>query len=242
MYDWPEVRSETEALWDAIAGRLGEANIDTPDALTQDGEGDAHWLAPDLVFSQTCGYPFATDLMGKVDLLGSPVYAVEGCYGANYSSAVVVRADDEIASLDDAVARRFAFNGNSSLSGFRCLLPLIGDPLNYFGRSIESGGHRTSAQMVASGGADIAAVDAVCWHFLQAIEPETTGQLRILKWGPLFPALPFITRAGRASDELVAMQKALKQAVADVRDDLLTLRLRDIDLLPAETYAPLAAL
>ncbi|HJL83677.1 MAG TPA: hypothetical protein QGF43_07230, partial [Acidimicrobiales bacterium] len=30
MYDWPEVRDEVDALWSAIARRLGEAGVDAP--------------------------------------------------------------------------------------------------------------------------------------------------------------------------------------------------------------------
>ncbi|MGI9354254.1 MAG: phosphate/phosphite/phosphonate ABC transporter substrate-binding protein, partial [Rhizobiaceae bacterium] len=242
MYDWPEIHDETEALWKAIATRFRKAGIDAPEELHRDYRGLAHWLDPNLLFSQSCGYPFAKQLMGKVELLGTPVYSVEGCYGSNYSSAIVVRADDAVASLEDARQHRFAFNGKDSLSGFRCMTPLIANPQNYFSQSAESGGHRASAQMVEKGEADITAIDAVCWHLLQQVEPETANGLRLLKWGPLFPALPFITRVGNGSDELGAMHDALNQAIADVRDKLPTLNLRDIELLPAETYAPLAAL
>jgi len=242
MYDWPEIRDETEVLWNAVAAQFRNIGIEASDGLMQNSEGVAHWLDTDLLFSQTCGYPFATQLTGKVGLLGSPVYSVEGCYGSNYSSAIVVRADDKVSSLEEVAEHRFAFNGKDSLSGFRCLCPLIGDPLDYFSRSTESGGHRISTQMVTNGEADIAALDAICWHLLQKVEAETADKLRVLEWGPLFPALPFITKRNRNADELVKMQKALKHAIKDVRDDLPTLRLRDIEFLPAQTYAPLAAL
>ena len=242
MYDWPEIWDETKLLWSAIVTRFSEAGINAPKELSRDCEGVAHWLDPDLVFSQTCGYPFATQLMGKVDLLGSPVYAVEGCYGSNYSSAIVVRSDDAVAGLEETIGHRFAFNGKNSLSGFRCLSPLTGDPLKIFSSLVESGGHRTSAQMVANGEAEIASLDAVCWHLLQKVEPETANQLRVLKWGPLFPALPLVTRKNRDAGELATMREALKSAIADVRDNLPTLKLRDAELLPTETYAPIAKL
>ncbi len=242
MYDWPEICDETEKLWTAIADRFGEQGFSAPANLLRDVEGIEHWLDSNLLLSQTCGYPFAVELEGKVDLLGTPVYEVDGCGGAFYSSAIVVRSDEDVSTLDDAQHFRFVFNSKGSLSGFRCLSPMTGDPSHYFETVVESGGHRRSAQMVADGHADIAAIDAVCWHLLQKVEPETADKLRVLAWTPKLPALPFITAVGRSKDELTSMRRALSVAVDDVRNQLPTLCLAGLNFLDETHYRPLAAL
>ncbi len=239
MYDWPEIRGETETIWKAVARRFAALGVDTPRLLTSDAEGVDHWLDPDLLFSQTCGYPFARNLNGKVDLLGTPVYDVEGCEGPLYSSAVIVRSDDTALTFEDRQSRVFAFNSEDSLSGFRCLTPLIGNPQEFFEVSYRSGGHRRSAQMVAEADADIAAIDAVCWHLLRESEPETAGRLRVLTWTQKLPALPFITAASRPKEELAALRQALSSAIGDLQDNQPVLRLTGLEFLDESHYRPL---
>jgi len=45
-----------------------------------------HWLSPDLLLSQTCGYPFITSLRGKVRLVGRPSYELTHSSGGDHSS------------------------------------------------------------------------------------------------------------------------------------------------------------
>lgn len=95
MYDWPEVRWATDALWAAIAGRLRHAGIDAPDELDRTRSSADVWRHPALILSQTCGWPYATQLPDVVQLVATPVYDVEGCDGPLYSSAIVARRGDE---------------------------------------------------------------------------------------------------------------------------------------------------
>ncbi len=198
MYDWPEVKPATDALWDAIYRQLKANGIDAPEHLSRTGADEDHWLAPDLLLGQTCGYPFSTILKGKVQYVATPVYDVEGCQGGYYSSAIVTHLNSDIA-LEDMGGTKFAFNSTQSLSGYRTVRAMIGEPDTFFATLEDSGGHRNSARMVAAGHADVAALDAVCWHLLQKHEPETAAQLKIIGWSALYPALPLITATGTNS-------------------------------------------
>ena len=70
MYDWPEVRGETDQLWAAIRDGLRGLKMDAPDALDRGGDLWSVWRSPALTLSQTCGLPFAARLAGTVSLLG----------------------------------------------------------------------------------------------------------------------------------------------------------------------------
>jgi ABC-type phosphate/phosphonate transport system substrate-binding protein len=98
--------------------------------------------------------------------------------------------------------------------------------------------------MVASGEADIAAIDCVSFAHFQRLYPAVVSQVRILSWTPSGPSLPFIT-ARSASDEVVRM---LRSALADVFDDdgLAPVReqllLSGVDLQPTEGFDEVLAL
>ena len=81
MYDWPEVREATDLWWKGIAGHMG---LDLP--LSRPDEFTAPWLRDDLLFGQTCGYPFTHALTGQVRLVVNAVGWVAGI-GARQSGS-----------------------------------------------------------------------------------------------------------------------------------------------------------
>lgn len=110
MYDLPETEDATRSLWDGLAGHLRSAGIpDVPDDLTRHINVPEHWLSPDLLFSQTCGYPFTHYLKGRVRLVATPCYQVPGCQGAEYCSILVVPAGASTRSFVDLRGKRAAF-------------------------------------------------------------------------------------------------------------------------------------
>src|SRR4051812_7780396 len=121
MYDWPEVHWANDALWSAIAERLRAVGIAAPERLDRSRPFGEKWLDPELVLSQTCGWPYAARLRGKVRLVATPVYAVQGCNGPSYSSAIVAR-HDEPGGVAAFRGRRVAFNSRDSLSGYVALI------------------------------------------------------------------------------------------------------------------------
>ncbi|NJS37916.1 MAG: hypothetical protein HC783_01730 [Rhodobacteraceae bacterium] len=108
MYDFGPAMAANDRLWAGLRGRLRAVGVAAPDALTR-GEGAfwPAWEAPNLLLSQTCGYPFRARLVGRVTYVGTPDYGVEGCAPGQYRSVFVVRRDDpaESALLQELMRR-----------------------------------------------------------------------------------------------------------------------------------------
>jgi ABC-type phosphate/phosphonate transport system substrate-binding protein len=104
MYDWPEIRAETDALWAGLRDRLRAEGIDAPEMLARrnadlpavpggirDASGDviapdpatlppdeldfpALWRHPSLLLGQTCWGPMEAGLAPFVEVVGQPSY------------------------------------------------------------------------------------------------------------------------------------------------------------------------
>lgn len=230
MYAPPGLEAATEAWWAGLAAAFrAEGVTDVPERLTWDADNTALWSAPDLFFSQTCGYPLTHALAGNVTLVATPVYDCPGCDGGQYRSEILVRADDPAASLVELKGARAAINAADSQSGCHALRHAVMD-LTYEGRFfaavVTTCSHRASMQAVAAGAADVCAVDCVTWHLLCRTQPELTARLRVLAHSADAPALPYITRHDVAPDDLRRLQAGLVRAVgapglAAVRAELL---------------------
>lgn len=245
MYDWPEVRWANDALWNLIGKRLAAAGIAAPEALDRSRSFEEVWLDPGLVLSQTCGYPFSTRLVGKVRLVGTPVYAVEGCDGPYYSSFIVARRGEGNA-LPDFRNRRFAKNSDDSLSGYVAfrvaMLEAALDPET--AKWVATGGHRASIRAVAGGEADIASIDAVAWALAQDHEAEAVAKLAVVTRTSLRPGLPFLTARNRPPNEVATIRTAIQDALADPASEAprSALHLADVAIVAEAAYAPLADL
>lgn len=244
MYDWPEIRWATDQFWEAIIQELAGKGIDAPMSLSRNKEGLDLWLKPELLLSQTCGFPFKASLEGKVKLVAAPVYTVEGCQDHLYSSWIVVRKDSDFQSLSDLRGSRFAFNSIDSQSGYNCIRAMISDLAEggaFFSDTLETGGHRASLQAVYNGAADVAAVDALCWDLAQAFDPTITEKLHPIAQSPLVPALPFITSLKNA-DKAGRLRHALQAVIGDnkMTDACAALRLTGVVSIESKDYDPIA--
>jgi ABC-type phosphate/phosphonate transport system substrate-binding protein len=182
MYDWPEIRPETDLFWRALADRLGVGF-----ALDRSIAHDASWRRPDLLFSQTCGYPLTHEFRGKLKYVATPHYDVDGCDGPNYCSMIFMRTGHK---TDGPL--RAAINSPDSMSGMLAL-KLAGPPV---ASKILSGSHVRSLEMVASGEADVCAIDAVCVALAKRHRPHLLDGLVEVARSPLVPGLPLVTRGG----------------------------------------------
>ncbi len=240
MYDWPELQSDYDRMWERLREYLLEFGIDAPAELSRDSSDTSHWLSPDLLLGQTCGYPFVTQLSGKVQYLATPQYLVEGCSGARYSSAVVVNREAGL-NRNSLRGTKLAYTSLSSWSGYRVLISEYGELESHFSKLVASGGHRISAKIVADGTADVAALDAVCWHMLQRYEPQTADRLKVIGWTSLWPALPLIT----SNESSMRTVEILRQGINDMLQDeemsgtLKTLGIGGIEILSSEHYLPM---
>jgi len=229
MYDLPALRGATDRYWQAIRARLGEG----PKALTRGGDLWAQWQDPDLVLSQTCGYPYRARLHGRVTLAGTPDYALPGCPPGHYRSIFVARGDDPRADLAGFDGARFAYNEALSQSGWAAPMIHVQRLGLGWGAVLETGGHRNSALAVAEGRADIAALDALTWVLLRRHEPFTAGLREVGATRPT-PALPYICAQARDG---VRLYEAIAAAIGDLGEaDREALHLRGVIRIPAEAY------
>src|SRR3546814_15586928 len=88
--DWSSDVCSSDLL---AAAFRAEGLAGVPERLTRDGDHAALWTAPDLLFSQTCGYPLTHALAGRVTLVATPTYGCPGCDGGPYRSEILVRRD-----------------------------------------------------------------------------------------------------------------------------------------------------
>lgn len=219
MYDFPELRPQTDAFWAGLRGHLAAAGVtDLPERLTRPADPYALWLDHDLVFAQTCGYPFTHRLQGKVRYLATPCYKAPGCEAHTYRSFLLVRDDDPAATGKDLAGRVACFNSEDSQSGYNVLkhyLAGLGIANGQLRAALESGAHRQSAAMVKAGKADFCAVDCVSWTLLTAVAPDEVKGLRVLDQTAPAPCLPFITALDRPVEDVAALRTGLAAAFAD---------------------------
>lgn len=243
MYDFPELQSTHDELWSSLRRHLIEVGVaEAPGQLTRGNDQTKVWTHPLLLLGQGCEYPLAKFFANRVRLVATPRYAVPGCTGASYRSAIVVRKDDPAETLAELRDRRCAINERSSNSGMnllRAAIAPLGGEVRFFESVVLSGSHRRSAQMVAAGDADVAAVDCVSFSHFQRLYPSTVAALRILDWTPPAPSLPFITASSTGDTLLQKLRSALAAVVADrdldaVRDRLF---LDGFDLEPVADFS-----
>ncbi len=218
MYDWSEVRQATDAWWAGVARHLRGENFEAPDRLTRSGDASAQWRRPDLLVSQTCGFPLMHDLNGQLEVLATPVYDVEGCSGTSYSSVIVVSADGGVSRLEDLEGATAAYNAVDSLSGhlaLKCVVAPLSKDGRFFKQLMKSGSHRASMQLVCDAKADVAAIDCVSYALARRHRPELAAGLAVIAHGPAAPALPYVTAAGRPAGEIERLKHALSAAAAD---------------------------
>ncbi|MGK7653467.1 phosphate/phosphite/phosphonate ABC transporter substrate-binding protein [Roseovarius sp. B08] len=229
MYDRPELRTETDRFWQAIRESLGHG----PDHLTRGGDPWDDWQSPDLLLSQTCGYPYRARLHGRVALVGTPDYSLDGCGPGEYRSVFVARAKDARTDPMEFAAARFAYNEPMSQSGWAAPAAWAEAHGFEFTDTLRTGSHQASARAVAEGGADLAALDAQTWRLMQRFEAFTT-ELRVIAATDPSPALPFITAPANDADTVFrAVETAIAALPSETRN---ALGLRGIVRLPPEAY------
>ena len=246
MYDFPEMRGATDAWWQGLARAFRREGIaDVADALWRGEDYRSLWTRPDLLISQTCGYPLIRALRGTVTLVATPCYSAPGCEGASYRSAVIVRRESAAGDISAMRGARCAINGYDSQSGHNALRALIA-PLSsgksFFQDVIVSGSHVNSLSMVSAGDVDVAAIDCVTYALLARHRPGAVERTRVLCFTRSAPALPYITRQPVDDDLLTRLRRGLGAACHDpeLSDARESLMLRDIRVLPLSAYERIA--
>lgn len=215
MYDWPELRPQTDALLAALRPRVPEL----PARLTRPASEralQALWRYPGLVLGQTCWGPMRAGLQDHVHVLAQADYSdVPGGQGVCYRSVIVMRSgtplpppSHEGACLPQGLGSlRAAINSPLSLSG--CLALAVDAGLrDLAAHALLTGSHRASIRAVAAGKADFAAIDCRTWALARAHEPMARD-LIATGWTALRMGLPYITARGTSPDLRQRLSAAL---------------------------------
>ena len=129
-------------------------------------------------------------------------------------------------------------DSNSGMNLLRAAVAPLAVAGRFFASVVVSGSHQRSAQMVAAGEADVAALDCVSFAHFRRVCPEVVAKLRVLSWTAASPGLPFIT--SRSADD--ATVRILRSALAQVFDDdalapaRAQLLLSGVDVQPVEGF------
>lgn len=235
-------RQAVVSLWDVLQTRLQQAGCrGVPQSLVWPDELLAHWRDPQLLLSQTCGYPLTHALAGAVQLVGVFRYDAPGCDGIFCRSQLVARTEDAGRSLADFRGLRVAFNSDDSQSGYNALRAAVA-PLaqagRFFTEALVTGGHAASMAAVQEGRADIAAIDCVTLDGLRRNMPQALAGLCTIGQTAAYPGLPLITGQSTSAGELRALREVLAALVRGpaAADALAALGIVDFQTLPLETY------
>lgn len=230
MYVAPEPIRQANERWLALilerlnSARLEAQNLSLPDI----------WLSPDLLLTQTCGYPLMTALRGQVRVVGCPRYELPDANGGNHCSLLISRADDARRTLPAFFDSRGVINGEDSNSGMNLLRHRLA-PLHREGRFFASvgisGSHRESLRWLRDDLADLAAIDSVTFAYLaRHAEEEVTG-LRVIARSAFSPTLPYITAVTASDQQLEALRRVMNSALHELPEVAEVLGLQEI--LPA---------
>lgn len=228
MYDMAPMQAANDRYWALIAEAL---DVRVPLTRGAGAYWDA-WQSPELILSQTCGYPYRARLHDRVTLVGTPEYGLPGCAPGYYCSVFVARKDDPRDGLAAFDGARFAYNEPLSQSGWAAPQTHAQGLGIHLPPTLQTGGHALSAAAVAEGRADIAALDALTWALLQRHAPALP--LREVAHTTPTPGLPYITAKHRDPAPIAA---AIRDAIAALSpDDRETLHLKGLVTIPSASY------
>ncbi len=247
MYDMPEVRKALDTLWAGLARYFKREGIpDVPDRLVHGHNLHDLWDAPDLWFSQCCGYDIVNRYAGKLQLIATPHYGAPGCKDHKYASVIIVAEESEASDVLLMQGAVCVINGPDSHSGMSALRSLVAPASRdgrFFSQVKVSGAHAASLEMIKRGEASVTAIDCVTYALLEAYRPEALAGTRKLGRTYRAPAIPYVARTGQDGQTVARMRTAVARAFAD--PDLRTARqalfLKDIEYLPLAAYGPIAA-
>jgi ABC-type phosphate/phosphonate transport system substrate-binding protein len=227
MYVAPEpIRAANERWIARILERLGRSRLDAQKLSLPE-----LWLSPDLLLTQTCGYPLMTALRGQVRIVGRPRYELPDASAGNHCSLILGRADDPRTTLAEFRDSRGVINSEDSNSGMNLLRQRLA-PLNQDGRFFASvgisGGHRESLRWLRENLGDLAAIDSVTYAYLTRHVPEEVCGLRVVARSAFSPTLPFITVASASDEQVETLRQVMNQVLGELPDVVQTLGLPEV--------------
>ncbi len=210
MYPTPAVIGEAYQRW--LEETLQLLGTDRPKPWP--GSLAELWLHPRLLLAQTCGLPLITELKHRVRIVGRPHFALPEAQAGQHCSLLIARLDDPRQTLAEFFDCRGAYNSLDSNSGMNllrhALIPHVRE--GRFFKSVQAtGSHRQSIAHVATGIADLAAIDSVTFAYLARHAPNEVAGVRVLERTANAPTLPYVTSLHGPEPALIrtAMNAAL---------------------------------
>ena len=222
-----------------IAGLRERAWTDAMEIVPAPDDLMAFWRQPDILLTQTCGYPFITGLLGEVRLIATPRFDFLGCAGAHYRSVIVVRERSGFHSLEALRGGVAVINQPHSQSGMNALrhtfAPLARER-RFFSSVQVSGSHLASLAAVQAGHADVAAIDCVTFAYATHHASAKVVGLRALKWTDSTPGLPLIASTALTVFQVAELQEVLDQLVVAQPELMAELALKGFSQVPPRDY------
>ena len=155
-----------------------------------------------------CGLPYvriSSQDPCLIELLVAPVLMGERyLHKPVYFSDVIVRSDSPYTSFDDLGGCVWAYNERVSHSGCNLVCYSLlerGKSPDYFGKTVKSGSHIRSLEMVLEGEADAAVIDSHLSDILRSRYEVLAGRLRVVDvLGP--SSIPPVVVSRRLDNEL----------------------------------------
>jgi ABC-type phosphate/phosphonate transport system substrate-binding protein len=207
------------------------------------------WRRSDLLLSQTCGFPYRMlRLADTVHLISTPMFDAEGCEGAHYRSAIVVSAAAWARGATHLAAcrgLRAAANSEDSHSGMNALRHAVAPHAQngrFFASVSWTGSHFESLRALATGAADLAAIDCVTLALLRDAGCGLLAGVKTLAMTAPAPGLPLIASRTLGEREAALLRDALDAAAAADIERSRTLRLRGFARLMPDDYEAIATM
>ena len=214
------------------------------DAPRRDGRGLELlelFRSPDLLLTQTCGYPLMTLLRGQVQLVGRPRYELNDSSAGNHCSLIVSRATDPRIDLADFKGSRGVINDRHSNSGmnlFRHRLAPLQQGGRFFASVAVSGAHQQSLRYVREGWADLACIDSVTFDCLARYAPAEVAGLRLVARTATSPTLPYITALDTGGVGAEQIRRAMNQALQQLPQVSAVLGVQEVLPVSEADYQP----
>ncbi|MDR6956824.1 ABC-type phosphate/phosphonate transport system substrate-binding protein [Pseudomonas brassicacearum] len=200
---------------------------------TQIDDPMSHWLSPDLLLSQTCGYPLITSLRGKVRLIGRPSYELAHSSGGDHCGLLLCRADSTVADLAGFQGSHGlinAWDSNSGMNLLRHTLAGISDR-GFFSKLSVTGSHRESLRRLKGYEGDLASIDSVTYDYLARDNSDEIEGLKVLVRSVRSPCLPYITSIRRTAADADSIRSAMNEALIQLPEVSRDLAIKEV--LPA---------
>ena len=217
---------------------------DTGFNVTYEDDGEV-FFSNEFFLGHTCGYPYITKLHETHELVCVPEFDIEGAQDGFYRSWFITRADHPATDLGQFRNSKAIINNWDSNSGMNVLryavAPLLcGD--SFFDEILVSSSHLNSLEMVVEGLADIAAIDAVTYHFAHTQGLFNPSEIKIIGQSEMTRGLPFVASRNKAidSDRLInALNQCLDSAEPEFREFL---KIKRFSRVSHGDYLPIAQL